>query len=84
MKKVLTGANSALGVITILVEDPFSELIRCFHPIVSLIFPTIFSQFEHLKKKRRHFFLSLPTEKEIPINWLKKFGDSEFEIGKTI
>ena len=60
-----------------------SATVRCLTTTHQMFSPN-FSQFDHLINKRRHFFLSLPTEKETLINWLKKFGDSEFEIGKTI
>ena len=70
----------------------YNKFIRCFHQFVSPILYTNFSQFVQLKKKtnlllvQNSLFLSLPLEKQIISNRysLKKYVDSEFEIGETI
>ena len=67
-----------------------NEFIKCFHQFVSRIFSMNLSQFEQFKKKfligpKQFFFLSLRVEKEIMIRHsLKKFVESEFEVGETI
>ena len=50
-----------------------------------------FSQFKQLKKKtnliigqKKFFFFSLPVEKEIRTNIVKKIVHSEFKISETI
>ena len=62
-----------------------------FSPICFTNFFHEFSQFEQLEKKtnfffgpKQFFFLSLPVEKEIIKMFVKKFVDSEFQIGEAI